>query len=118
MIIILLMIFMFQRCTCVSMELNVNMCIVLLNNDNLIIMNGVVDRATTYYEREKEICKKYSRVLSLKFKKGILFRFACITFALKTIYIRACHILMFSQKFNHRSGNLRFICIETRKKVS
>ena len=34
------------------------------------------------------------------------------------LYIRACHILMFSQKFNHRSENLRFICIETRRKVS
>ena len=36
----------------------------------------------------------------------------------RLVRTRACHILMFSQKFDHLSGNLRFICIETRKKVS
>ena len=45
-------------------------------------------------------------------KKIILFCYQKFSLTMRT---RACHIMIFSQKINHRSGNWRFICIETRK---
>ena len=49
----------------------------------------------------------------------IMFRSRALPFFLSRLpwAIRACHTLTFFFKCNHRSGNLRFICIETRKKV-